>query len=82
MKALHAAVQEKNLQFFYDYRAVNGCYIYGGRKAPFGIVNFPAELAKLRKMIRNREARIWDIAQGKRSPRPSTTATPASSSRS
>ena len=28
LQALHAAVQEKNLQFFYDYRAVNGCYIY------------------------------------------------------
>ena len=58
-------MQEKNLQFFYDYRAVNGCYIYGGRKAPFGVVNFPAEFAKLRKMIQNRERRIWDIAQGK-----------------
>lgn len=65
MKALHDAVQEKNLQFFYDYRAVNGCYIYGGRKAPFGIVNFPAEFAKLRKMIQNRERRIWAIAQGR-----------------
>jgi glucose/arabinose dehydrogenase len=65
LKALYAAVQEKNLQFFYDYRAVNGCYIYGGRKAPFGIVNFPAEMAKLRKMIQNREERIWQIAQGK-----------------
>ena len=58
-------MQEKNLQFFYDYRAVNGCYIYGGRKAPFGVVNFPAEFAKLRKMIENRERRIWDVAQGK-----------------
>src|SRR5262249_7098055 len=68
MKALYDAVQEKNLQFFYDYRAVNGCYIYGGRKAPFGVVNFPAEFAKLRKMIQNRERRIWDIAQGKSVP--------------
>ena len=65
LNALYAAVQEKNLQFFYDYRAVNGCYIYGGRKAPFGVVNFPAEFAKLRKMIENRERRVWDIAQGK-----------------
>jgi glucose/arabinose dehydrogenase len=65
MKALHAAVQEKNLQFFYDYRAVNGCYIYGGRKSPFGVVNFPAEFAKLRKMIQDRERRVWDLAQGK-----------------
>jgi glucose/arabinose dehydrogenase len=68
MKALYEAVQEKNLQFYYDYRAVNGCYIYGGRKAPFGIVNFPAEFAKLRKMIQNREHRVWDIAQGKTVP--------------
>ena len=68
MKALYAAVQEKNIQFYYDYRAVNGCYIYGGRKAPFGIVNFPAEMAKLRKMIKIREERIWQIAQGKSVP--------------
>ncbi len=67
-KGLYEAVQEKNLQFFYDHRAVNGCYIYGGRKAPFGVVNFPAEFAKLRKMIQNRERRIWDIAQGKSVP--------------
>ncbi|MCE9606685.1 MAG: HEAT repeat domain-containing protein [Planctomycetia bacterium] len=62
---LLAEVQEKNLQFFYDYRAINGFYIYGGRKAPFGIVNFPAEFAKLRKMIAVRDRRIWDVAQGK-----------------
>ena len=83
MKALYAAVQEKNLQFFYDYRAVNGCYIYGGRKAPFGIVNFPAEFAKLRKMIQNREATHLGHRPGQEpSRRRSTTATPASSSRS
>ncbi|MFI5461555.1 MAG: PVC-type heme-binding CxxCH protein [Isosphaerales bacterium] len=68
LKVLRAAVDEKNLQFFYDYRAVNGCYIYGGRKAPFGVVNFPAEFAKLRKMIQNREQRIWDLARGKSVP--------------
>lgn len=62
---LKAEVQEKNLQFFYDYRAVNGFYIYGGRKNPFGTVNFPGEFEKLRKMIANRDARIWAVAQGK-----------------
>ena len=65
---LLAEVQEKNLQFFYDYRAINGFYIYGGRKAPFGIVNFPAEFAKLRKMIAVRDKRIWAVAQGKEVP--------------
>ena len=65
---LRAEVLEKNLQFFYDYRAINGCYIYGGRKAPFGVVNFPAEFAKLRKMIEVREARIWTVASGEAVP--------------
>lgn len=65
---LHAAIQEKNKQFWYDLRAINGCYIYGGRKAPFGIVNFPAEFAKLRKMIENREHRVWAIARGEQVP--------------
>jgi glucose/arabinose dehydrogenase len=61
---LKKEVLEKNLQFFYDYRAVNGCYIYGGREKPFGVVNFPAEFAKLRKMIEKREGRIWAVARG------------------
>ena len=65
---LHAEILEKNLQFFYDYRAINGCYIYGGRKAPFGVVNFPAEFAKLRKMIEKREARVWAVARGEAVP--------------
>jgi putative heme-binding domain-containing protein len=62
---LRAAVSEKNLQFFYDHRAVNGCYIYGGRKNPYGTVNFPAEFKKLRAMTALRDRRVWDVAQGK-----------------
>ncbi|MCA8996475.1 MAG: HEAT repeat domain-containing protein [Planctomycetaceae bacterium] len=62
-------VAEKNLQFFYDYRAVNGFYIYGGRKNPFGVVNFPAEFEKLRKMVAVRDQRIWDVAAGKAVPK-------------
>lgn len=68
MQKLRAEVAEKNQQFFYDYRAVNGFYIYGGRKNPFGVVNFPAEFAKLRKMIEVRDRRIWAVAQGKEVP--------------
>ncbi len=62
---LKAEIIEKDLQFWYDYRAINGCYIYGGRKNPFGVVNFPTEFAKLRKMVEKRENRVWDVAQGK-----------------
>ena len=61
---LQTAVNDKNQQLFYDYRAVNGYYIYGGRKKPFGVENFPAEFAKLRKMIENRDKAIWAIAKG------------------
>ena len=64
LEKLYAEVQEKNKQFYYDYRAVNGCYIYGQRKTPFGVENFPAEFAKLRKMIEVRDGRIWQVAQG------------------
>jgi glucose/arabinose dehydrogenase/lysophospholipase L1-like esterase len=65
LEKLRAEVNEKNRQFFFDHRAINGFYIYGGRKEPFGVVNFPAEFAKLRKMIANRDQRIWQVAQGK-----------------
>jgi len=68
MERLRAEINEKNLQFWYDYRAVNGYYIYGGRKEPFGVVNFPAEFAKLRKMVEVRDRRVWDVAQGKAVP--------------
>ena len=68
LSKLRAEILEKNRQFWYDYRAVNGYYIYGGRKEPFGVVNFPAEFAKLRKMIANRDQRIWAVAQGKAVP--------------
>ncbi len=65
---LYPEVKEKDLQFFYDHRAVNGYYIYGGRKNPFGVVNFPAEFEKLRKMIVNRDHRIWKVANGESVP--------------
>ena len=64
LQALRKEVNEKNLQFFYDHRAINGFYIYGGRKNPFGVVNFPGEVKKLRKMIARRDERIWTVARG------------------
>jgi putative heme-binding domain-containing protein len=64
LDSLRSAVVEKDKQFYYDYRAVNGYYIYGGRKNPYGVVNFPEEFAKLRKMISLRDERIWKLASG------------------
>jgi glucose/arabinose dehydrogenase len=65
---LRREVNEKNQQFWYDYRAVNGCYIYGVHKKSFGPGHFPAELAKLCKMIDKRDQRIWAVAQGRAVP--------------
>jgi len=65
LEQLRSEIVEKNRQFFLDHRAVNGYYIYGGRKNPYGVVNFPEEFAKLRKMIAVRDRRIWDVAQNK-----------------
>jgi len=69
LAALEREVDEKNQQFWYDLRAVNGYYIYGGRKEPFGVVNFPAEFARLRNMIARRDERIWAVAAGHSVPR-------------
>lgn len=61
---LRAAVIDKEWHHHHDYRMVNGWYVYGGRNTPFGVVNFPAEFAKIRKMVANRDQRIWQIAAG------------------
>lgn len=41
----------KNRRFFYRWRAVNGEYVYGRRKEPFGVKNFPGEMEKLDEMV-------------------------------
>ncbi|HEY6168947.1 MAG TPA: PVC-type heme-binding CxxCH protein, partial [Verrucomicrobiae bacterium] len=62
---LKAAVEERNRQFLRGYRPLNGFYITGGRKEPYGVVNFPGELEKFEQITANRDRRAWDIAQGK-----------------
>jgi hypothetical protein len=61
---LAEAIREKNQLFFYRWRAVNGEYIYGRRKEPFGVVNFPPEMKRLEEMIGAREKEIWRMAKG------------------
>ena len=65
---LRAEVNEKSLQFWYRHRAVNGYYIYGGRKDPFGTVSFPSEMEKLDQMTANRDRRIHAVARGEQVP--------------
>ncbi|MCH2148930.1 MAG: GDSL-type esterase/lipase family protein, partial [Phycisphaerales bacterium] len=65
LASLRAAVVEKNRQFFYRYRPINSYYVMGGRKNPFGVVNFPAEMAKLDAMVAHRDDRVHAIAAGR-----------------
>ena len=61
-KEIGEVIGMKNQQFFYRWRAVNGEYIYGRRKAPFGIRSFPAEMEKLDKMVENLDKIIWEMS--------------------
>ena len=66
MELLRTAVNEKNRQWWFRQRPLNPFYIYGGRTKPFGEASFPLEIEYLEGMVANRDRRIWDIAQGKR----------------
>jgi hypothetical protein len=48
----------KNQLFFDRWRAVNGFYIYGGRKEPFGVQSFPPELARFDELVAEEETAI------------------------
>lgn len=67
-EAVRAAVVEKETKFFQYYRPLNYYYIKGGRAEPYGVVNFPEELEKLKQMVANRDEFIWDLAAGKVAP--------------
>jgi hypothetical protein len=56
-------INHKNQLWFYRYRAVNGEYIYGRRKEPFGVENFPGEMQKLEQMVRSEEHNIWSLVK-------------------
>ena len=44
---------------------LNGVHAYGQRWAPYGNVNYPEEIEKIRQMTVLRDQNIWSIAQGK-----------------
>jgi len=49
--SLRRAVLRKSRLFFDRYRAVNGYYIYGGRKEPFGVHSFPPEMFRFDELV-------------------------------
>ena len=60
---LRKLAQIKNQHFFYHWRAVNGEYIYGRRREPFGVISYPPEMKKLDQMITSLDQVIWNTAK-------------------
>jgi mono/diheme cytochrome c family protein len=58
------AVKDKNWFWFNDYRILNGVHAYGRRFKPYGNVNYPEEIEKLRQMTELRDAKIHEVVQG------------------
>ncbi|MEF8938755.1 MAG: SGNH/GDSL hydrolase family protein [Salinivenus sp.] len=59
LRSVYEQVAQKNQAWFYRYRAVNGEYIYGRRKTPFGVNNFPGEFRRLEMTVESTEHRVW-----------------------
>lgn len=60
---LRSAVVHKSRLFFDRYRAVNGYYIYGGRKAPFGIHSFPPEMVRFDELVGELDRKAMALAR-------------------
>ena len=60
-RAIRRVIKYKDDHFFYRWRAVNGEYIYGRRREPFGVIAFPPELRKLNQMVAALDSVIWDM---------------------
>ncbi len=52
-------VNEKSWFWHNDHRMLNGIHAYGRRSKPFGAVNYPQEIEKIRQMTANRDEAIW-----------------------
>lgn len=61
---MYGVVEDKNWYWLNDYRILNGVHVYGRRYKPYGNVNYPEEIEKIRQMTELRDAKIHDVAQG------------------
>ncbi|MGY8690354.1 MAG: PVC-type heme-binding CxxCH protein, partial [Verrucomicrobiales bacterium] len=58
------AIIDRNWVWHNDYRMLNGVHVWGQRWAPYGDVNYPEEIEKIRQMGELRDQRIWALAKG------------------
>ncbi len=60
---LRQTVLQGSRLFFDRYRAVNGYYIYGGRKEPFGVHSFPPEMERFDARVSELDAEAGDLSR-------------------
>lgn len=61
---LREAILDKDWLWMNDYRMLNGVHVWGQRWTPYGNVNYPEEIEKIREMTGLRDEAIWKIARG------------------
>ncbi len=60
-KQSYQRILKKNETFFLRWRAVNGEYIYGRRKKPYGVITFPSEMKAYDQMVTRYDQEIWQL---------------------
>ena len=66
LEELREVVIDKNRQYFRRYRPLNTFYYTGGRSKTYGYLDFLPAMRNFEIMTANRDARIWDLAAGKK----------------
>ena len=56
-------IVKKNKQFQYRWRPINGEYVYGRRRDPFGVISYPPEMVEWDKIIAGLEKKIHSEAK-------------------
>jgi len=62
LSLLKKIAETKDQEFFYKWRAVNGEYIYGRRKKPFGVISYPPEMKKITEIVSSLDTLSWKMA--------------------
>ncbi len=63
-EAVFKSVEDKNWFWLNDYQILNGVHVYGRRYKPYGNVNYPEEIEKIRQMTELRDGKIHEVARG------------------
>lgn len=63
---LKQQVLDKNWYWFQDYQMPNGVHVDGRRFEPYGVDNYPEEIAKVKQLTKNRDESIWALLNNKK----------------